>query len=56
MVREMSKTREVRRFYFWHPDDQEWYVVLAVGGYSATQWASDMRKAGYCICTVKRTA
>ena len=39
--------------YYWHPWNQEWYDVLAVGDLSIEGWVKLLRDQGFCICRVK---
>jgi len=40
--------------YFWHPQDQCWYDVLACGDLSIEGWVPVLKRAGLCICRVKK--
>jgi hypothetical protein len=40
--------------YFWHPQDHCWYDVLSCGDLSVEGWVECLRRAGYCICRVKK--
>lgn len=56
MVGEMKHQPKSAVWYFWHPNDQRWYDVIAAGDASITEWVAILRAAGYCICKVKRRA
>lgn len=49
------RNQKTARIFFWQTHDRVWMDVIACGGASIAEWARDLKRAGYCICRLKKS-